>query len=246
MVDGDRWQAAQEYERGYWERAAQRISEGAASQLDWYRWRADRLAARLSRLGMGELAQGGAAVVEVGSGPVGLAGFFPAAKRVLIDPLNEFYGRNPVLTKLRNPEAVYLAGPGESLPIDDGAFDLAIIENCIDHVRDCDAVMRELRRALKPDGVLYLTVNCRSRLGYPVHRVLSRLRLDRGHPHTFVPRKLERLLRAHRFDVQEVDPESYWTSFWADLWSPRGRDRLKALLGISEYIASAVAIRRDA
>ena len=39
MVDGDRWQAAQEYERGYWERAAQRISEGAASQLDWYRWR---------------------------------------------------------------------------------------------------------------------------------------------------------------------------------------------------------------
>ena len=246
MVDGDRWQAAQQYEMGYWERAAERIAQGAASQLDWYRWRADRLAARLNRLGLGELALGGAAVVEVGSGPVGLAGFFPAATRVLVDPLNEFYGRNPVLTRLRNPQAVYVAGPGEALPIEDGAFDLAIIENCIDHVRDCDAVMRELRRSLKPGGVLYLTVNCRSWFGYPIHRALSRLRLDRGHPHTFVPRKVERLLRGHGFEVREVDAESYWGAFWADLWSPRGRDRLKAMLGISEYVASAVAVRGDA
>src|SRR5688572_17032104 len=55
MVSLARWGRAQEYERGYWVRQAAAIAEGAAAQLDWYRWRADRLVERLRDLGLGEL-----------------------------------------------------------------------------------------------------------------------------------------------------------------------------------------------
>src|SRR2546426_1663772 len=160
MVSPARWQTAQQYERGYWEALATRIAAGSVSQLDWYRWRAEQLVSRLRGLGLDALAGGAARVIEVGSGPVGVVGFFPAAERVAIDPLESYYASNPTLAALRNPAVEYRPGSVEALPADSARYDLAIIENCIDHVRDVQAGMRELKRGLHASGTLYLTVNC--------------------------------------------------------------------------------------
>src|SRR5262245_2476970 len=176
MVSVGRGQLSKEYERGYWAQQADSIAKGVQAQLGWYRWRSDKLVERLDRLGLSGITGGNAAVVEVGSGPVGLAGFFPASKIVLVDPLQEFYCSNPVLSEVRNPKAIYRQGGGEALPVESDHFDLAIIENCIDHVQDDSAVYRELARVLRPGGVLYLTVNCRTKPGYVMHRILSSLR----------------------------------------------------------------------
>ena len=46
-----RWQQAQQYERGFWERLGAGIERGAVGQLDWYKWRAERLEALLDRAG---------------------------------------------------------------------------------------------------------------------------------------------------------------------------------------------------
>jgi SAM-dependent methyltransferase len=241
MVSPARWQRAQQYERGYWESLATQIADGSVSQLNWYRWRGEQLVLRLRSLGLEHLTEGRARVVEVGSGPVGVVGFFPALERVAIDPLEPYYASNGTLTALRNPAVDYRPGSAEALPCESGRYDLAIMENCIDHVRDVKAAMSELRRALSAAGTLYLTVNCRTQWGFVVHRALSRLRVDAGHPHTFTPRRAERLLRDHGFRTLQLEVGSYAEARRADLAAPERRAHLKALLGISEFLVSAVA-----
>jgi len=241
MVSPARWKTAQQYERGYWETVAARITEGSVSQLDWYRWRADQLAERLRRLGLATLADGSARVIEVGSGPVGVVGFFPARERVAIDPLESYYGSNETLAALRNGAVDYREGSVEALPAATGQYDLAIIENCIDHVRDVHGGMRELRRVLRPGGVLYLTVNCRTRWGYVAHRALSRLRIDAGHPHTFTPRRARLLIARHGFTPLDLEVGSYAAARREDLHAADRRTRIKGLIGISEFITSVVA-----
>jgi len=247
MVSDGRWKAAQEYEAGFWHRMAGQIAQGSAAQLEWYGWRADQLTKRLRSVGLDALASGSAAIVEVGGGPIGVATYFPGARRVAVDPLNDVYNADPVLVKLRSPDVEYLTGVGEALPVDGDGFDLAIIENCIDHVRDAHGVMRELRRVLKPGGTLYLMVNCRSQMGYYVHRMLSRLRIDRGHPHTFTPERARALVTAFGFDVFDFwEWGTYRESRAADLKSGSPRERLKGYLGVSEFPIALLARRRAA
>jgi SAM-dependent methyltransferase len=241
MVSAVRWQRAQQYERSYWESLAARIVTGSASQLEWYRWRADQLALRLRQLGLGSLTEGAARVIEVGSGPIGVVGFFPGAERIAIDPLEPYYRNNPTLAALRNRGVEYRQGSVEALPCESRYYDLAIMENCIDHVRDVTAAIHELKRVLTVTGTLYLTVNCRTRWGFLMHRALSRLRVDAGHPHTFTPRSAQALLNQGGFRVLQVAVGSYAEARREDLAAPGFRSRLKALLGVSEFLFSAVA-----
>lgn len=241
MVSLERWRAAQAYERGFWESLADQIAHGAVPRLDWYQWRADQLVERLDRLNLQRLTNGAARVVEVGCGPVGVVPFFPAVERVAVDPLDASYAANPVLAPLRSPTTQYREGAGERLPCASGRYDLAIMENCIDHVQDVAGVMSELRRVLKPDGVLYMTVNARTRWGFGVHRLLSRLRVDTGHPYTFTPQRARALLERHGFQPLSFEVDSYAASFRADLQSPEPRAKIKALLGVSEFPVTTVA-----
>lgn len=241
MVTLDRWNAAQAYEQSYWQSFGEQITEGRVDQMDWYNWRAEQLAEGLKRIGRERLTTGGARLIEVGCGPIGIASFFPASRRVAVDPLETFYASNAVLTQLRSPAVEYKQGTGEALPAGDGEFDLAIIENCIDHVRDVDAVMAELRRVLAPDGVLYLTVNCRTSLGYVVHRALSRLRIDAGHPHTFTTDRVSTMFARNGFRVLGFESDSYLDALKEDLKTAGVRPRMKAILGTSEFVTTAFA-----
>jgi SAM-dependent methyltransferase len=241
MVSPARWHSAQQYERGYWEELATRIAHGSVSQLDWYRWRAEQLVSRLRTLGLEKLVSGSARVVEVGSGPIGVVGFLPAAERVAIDPLESYYASNVTLAALRNRAVEYRQGSVEALPCESARYDLAIMENCIDHVRDVQAGMRELKRVLGATGTLYLTVNCRTRWGFVAHRALSRLRIDAGHPHTFTPHRVQRLLRDHGFRTLHFEVGSYAKARKEDLAASERRARIKGLIGISEFVVSVVA-----
>lgn len=241
MGKGKRWVEAQEYESSYWRNVAQQIDQGSRAGLEWYRWRADQLVQRLERLGFHHLVTGNARVIEVGSGPVGLCTFFPGKELLAVDPLMESYSLRPALVEARNPNVHYLQGVGEKLPCPSRYYDLVVIENCIDHVHDPDSVMRELQRVIKPDGVLFLTVNNRSRPGYFVHRALSRLKIDRGHPFTFTPARTRALMKRSGFQVLDMEVDSYLKALWQDLASGKPKDVLKGLSGVSEYLASLIA-----
>jgi len=54
----------------------------------------------------------------------------------------------------------YLAGAGESLPLDDGSMDRVVCVDTLEHVSNVAAVLAEIRRVLCPGGILFFdTVN---------------------------------------------------------------------------------------
>lgn len=244
MVTRERWENAQEYEAGFWDSAAQRIETGDSAELEWYGWRSEQLQERLVDLDLGGLTVGESVVLEVGSGPVGVVSFFPAALKIAVDPLQSFYSSQQALTSPRSEDVIYVEGIGEALSLANASCDLVIIENCIDHVQSVDAVINELTRVLRPGGILYLTVNCRSGPGYYVHRILSKLQFDPGHPHTFTRSRIEDLIDSHGYDVIWTDTESYLEATLSDLKDRGIRSMAKAFLGISEFTASIIAMRR--
>ncbi len=241
MVSGERWKTAQGYERGYWEHVAETVASGSVQKIGFYEWRANELRKRLQRLGLDDLVGGQARVVEIGGGPVGILPHFAAVERESIDPLESYYRTNPEFSPFRSSEVTYREGVGESLPSETSRFDLAIIENCIDHVQDVDAVLEEIRRVLKPGGVLYLTVNVRSAWGYWVHRGLARFALDPGHPHTFTARGIVRRVEKHGFEVRDLERAPLKEAWLGDLKAPSLKRRTKAILGVTAFVVWLVA-----
>ena len=108
--------------------------------------------------------------------------------------------------RLPDAEVVQIQ-PDEPLPFVDGEFELVLCTETIEHVRDVQLFVSEVRRVLRPGGVLALTTPAWSRL--------SALRLvvfgfesgfDPLSPHLrfFTRASLERLLDAMGFDVTSM------------------------------------------
>ena len=241
MISQDRWKRAQSYEQGFWQGVAERAAKGSYDQIAFYEWRAGELMKRLARLGLDGIPNEHSHVLELGSGPVGVVGFLPGSEKVAVDPLNTYYASDENLTELRKPDVDYVAAGGEDVPLDSERYDLVIMENCIDHTHDPIAVMGEIYRLLRPGGVLYLTVNGRSRPGYWMHRMLARLALDPGHPHTYTSARFRRMILDFDFDILDFEEHSWKKAWIQDLRSDKNRDRLKGLLFVSEHLLAAVA-----
>jgi len=244
MVSRSRWTHAQEYEQSFWRNQAERIAQGEEGDLSWYNWRANRLRELLD----GCVPDGSAdgvlgSVLEVGSGPVGIVSFLGAREAVAVDPLSDFYGSQPALIAHRNPAVTFLRGGGEELPFPDARFDLVILDNVIDHVQDADGVMAEITRVLQPRGHLYFTVNLHPLWGYGLHRVLSRLYVDRGHPHTFSLPKVRRFLSVRGFRILHEQWEDYRENRKKDWAAPDRKSQIKAIAGLTEYLYTAIAQR---
>lgn len=79
------------------------------------------------------------------------------------------------------------------LPFDDASFDLITCFEAIEHIADPDVALEELRRVLRPDGVLLIST--------PRRRVS--LRDNVHHLHEFTPGEFERALR-DRFDQVRI------------------------------------------
>ena len=97
-----------------------------------------------------------ARVVEVGSGAHGLIFYFGAKDGVGVDPLADHYA---TLFPAWQGRARTVAAFGEALPFGDGAFDIVLCDNVVDHAERPGQVVAELARVLAPGGRLYFTVN---------------------------------------------------------------------------------------
>jgi ubiquinone/menaquinone biosynthesis C-methylase UbiE len=228
-----RWQKAQEYERGFWQRLGDSIKVGTTGPLDWYRWRAARLEQHLARVPGSRSATG--KVLEIGSGPIGTVNFLEWGERYAIDPLEAFYRQQPALVKLRNPGTTYLSGSGEHLPLPDASCALVIIDNVIDHTYEPEKILQEISRVLEPSGRLYLSVNVHTRWGAFLHNLLAVLRIDKGHPYTFTSPALRRVLQRGGFNALLEEIGDYRVAKQTDRRSDRLTDRIKGYTGLSEF-----------
>ncbi len=65
----------------------------------------------------------------------------------------------------------FVCAAGERLPFPDSSLDVAVLNHIYEHVVDADAVVADLRRVLKPDGVLYLGLGNRLGVMEPHYRL---------------------------------------------------------------------------
>jgi SAM-dependent methyltransferase len=97
-----------------------------------------------------------ARVLEVGCGSMGLIFFFGTTNGTGVDPLADHYAE---LFPAWYGRSRTVAAFGEALPFEDGAFDLILCDNVVDHAEDPQRIVEEISRVLAPGGLLYFTVN---------------------------------------------------------------------------------------
>ena len=150
--------------------------------------------------------------LEVGIGPlgVGCAHFLSedgAREIVGVDPLplvptSELSLPGPLMAAVsacRERSYRHVTTPGESTGLNPERFELAILNNVLDHVQDPEAVMAEAHRLLRPGGFLVLACDVFSLLGRGKHALYLRRRMPdsilvRAHPFRFAASQVKRLV----------------------------------------------------
>ena len=96
------------------------------------------------------------------------------------------------------------------LPYADGAFSAVVGFDILEHVTDPDAVLREVRRVLVPQGVLHLYVPCEGNPGTVYVRRGHRVKAEQGgHVQRFTTEDLLARLRAGGFEILRVRHADY-------------------------------------
>lgn len=121
-------------------------------------------------------------VVEIGPGP------FPACaaarkgwKRcAAVDPIARGYVEHNLVPPAAQ-HVLFIQAPGELIPLASGSADLVICENCLDHVSDPRAVVREILRLLAPGGYFWFFVDLSNHT-------------DHMHPHAMNEQRVRDLL----------------------------------------------------
>jgi len=99
--------------------------------------------------------------------------------------------------RLPNARLVELE-PDAPVPSSDGEFDLVLCAETIEHVRDVQLLLSEVRRVLRPGGTLAVTTPATRALMRPPHPLSPHLRF-------FTRRSLARVLDELGFDVRSIE-----------------------------------------
>jgi len=195
-----RWQIAHEDEKEFWLNLPE---EEFQAQTIGYRNLAKQILERLqARLKCGENFR----ALQIGCAVEDTIFYFPCGQLHAIDPLANFYRAN--FKKSNNSKVDYRQARGEKIPFSNSHFDLIICQNVIDHVMDCNLVLNEIKRTLKPNGMVYFGVDvypqetAQLRIEYQKKNII----FDIQHPHTFTVESFEKLIDENGFNVIERWP----------------------------------------
>ena len=170
-VSHERWKEAQQLEEKHWvetEKTRARFFKnyiwGALAKMgfmpkhrgdDWNIWWRDRFD------GYKFLPSRVSSAIEIGCGPYTNIRHVMLRSAVdhlvLSDPLIRTYVNFPhtfVRDQYRRAACTLDAHPAEQLPFADGVFDVSVMINVLDHVRDASECMRQFIRVTKPGGCI--------------------------------------------------------------------------------------------
>ncbi|HEU4878801.1 MAG TPA: methyltransferase domain-containing protein [Gemmatimonadaceae bacterium] len=100
----------------------------------------------------------GASVLDVGCGDAGALIAFAeqGAKCAGIECFDTSLERGRLRAADHGVEVDLKKGVAESIPYPDATFDLVMLDNVLEHVTDRPLTLREVKRVLKPGGLLYM------------------------------------------------------------------------------------------
>lgn len=100
----------------------------------------------------------GASVLDVGCGDAGALIAFAeqGAKCAGIECFDTSLERGRLRAADHGVEVDLRKGVAESIPYPDATFDLVMLDNVLEHVTDRPLTLREVKRVLKPGGLLYM------------------------------------------------------------------------------------------
>ena len=152
-------------------------------------------------------------LLEVGVGPMGtgLLWLFPGCRfRLALDslallPVSTGNPHADGLVRRIRAECRYVIGKSEALSFPDGTFDVVVCNNVLDHVEDARRSVAELCRVVRRGGVLGLSVDTNSYLGYWFRRIdrwrQPHLNAYRLHPTDLIIGQIERALTGRGFRI---------------------------------------------
>ncbi len=220
-MEKSRWAEAQHYEKNWWLRHAEKMN------LRFYEGYAEEL---LNEIGNYLNIVDDTVILEIGSGAAGILTFLKSKYRFAIDPLEDFYATIPKFLDFRDPNVNYYNGKGEELPFERSFFDFIIMDNVLDHCDDPHKVMDEMNRVLKNGGIVFFRQNTYHGWGKFAREVLEHFKIDKGHPHTFTKRQLQKSFSEFSLNRLKTKRSGYFRVWLRELTSGRVIDFAKALL----------------
>jgi len=183
-----RWQKAQTAEAAFWRTWRENVIYKHVSLEDFWQEVVEKTG--------GPLPSG--KVLDVGCGPVSVLNFNRSQEMQVmgLDPLAAVYAAESLIECRDDLEPMPIIGlPAEKLPFTNDALDHLICFNVLDHVSDAPAVLREMRRILKPGGTLRVYVHT---FAWWIKKFLF---FDRPHTYHWDHHEFSSLLRSAGFEI---------------------------------------------
>ncbi|HEY2602851.1 MAG TPA: class I SAM-dependent methyltransferase [Thermoleophilaceae bacterium] len=147
--------------------------------------------------------------LDLGCGDGRLGGELDARKLIAADTSAVALERARDRLERRDTDFVELE-PDAPLPLEDSQFDLVLCAETLEHVRDVQLFLSEVRRVLRPGGTFAVTTPAHNRvtgLGILIRGFERRFDPLSPHIRFFTRRSLVRLLGEMGFDVRSIRRE---------------------------------------
>jgi 2-polyprenyl-6-hydroxyphenyl methylase/3-demethylubiquinone-9 3-methyltransferase len=139
-------------------------------------------------------------VLDAGCGPAGIFLVMTDAVVTAVDPLLSAYEELPHFQPEAFPNVAFRQMALEELE-EEAVYDQVFCLNVINHVADLPLSLQKLRKALKPDGTCWLSVDAHR---YPILQpVFAAIPGDILHPHQFTRQQYEALVQKSGFSISE-------------------------------------------
>lgn len=219
-----RWELAQEYEKSWWSNKVPEID------LEFYeRFASDVISLLKPFVSITKNTY----VLEIGSGAAGIITYIESNHKYAIDPLENYYSTILKYTSIRDSKVKYSTGMAEKLPYKETYFDLIIMDNVLDHCENPDQVLLEMHRVLKSEGIVFFRQNTYHLWGKLIRELMELLKIDKGHPHTFIKDSLKKKLYKNNFQILDYKRTGYFKTWRKEIGSKNIIDKLKGVLFVN-------------